>query len=85
METNQGCGIKLCLKQSLHTIARFAVQRMYKKRFRLKIEKSNKKYKITADKKRREKLFEEEDMMMVYLSREIIPSERVPTEQLYQD
>jgi len=35
----------------------------------LKIEKFNKKSKVTADKKRREKLFEEEDLMMVYLSR----------------
>ena len=30
-------------------------------------DKSNKKYKATADKKRREKLFEEKDMIMVYL------------------
>ena len=48
------------------------------------MEKSNKKYNATADKKRKEKLFEEEDMMM-HLSREIIPAERVPTEQIYQD
>ena len=41
---------------------------------RLKIEKSNKKYRVTDDKKRREKLFEEEDMMMVYLRREKIPT-----------
>jgi len=34
---------------------------------RLKIEKFNKKYRAIADKKRQEKLFEEEDMMMVYL------------------
>ena len=31
-----------------------------------KFDKSNKKYKATADKKRREKLFEDKDMMMVY-------------------
>ena len=48
------------------------------------MEKSNKKYKAAADKKRLEKLFEEEDMM-IHLSREIIATERVPTEQLYQD
>jgi len=48
-------------------------------------DKSNKKYKATADKKRHEELFEEEDMMIVYLSRGIILTERVPTEPLYQD
>ena len=32
-------------------------------------DKSNKKYKATADKKRRKKLFEDKDMMMVYLRR----------------
>jgi len=36
-----------------------------------KLEKSNAKYKIATDKKRREKVFEEGDMMMVYLRREI--------------
>jgi len=36
----------------------------------LKLEKSNAKCKKTADKKRPEKVFEEEDMMMVYLRRE---------------
>jgi len=49
------------------------------------VEKSNKKYKTTADKKRREKLYEEEDMMKVYLRRERTLVERVPTEQLYPD
>jgi len=38
----------------------------------LKVEKFNKKYKVTADKKRREKLFEEEDTMIIYLRREKI-------------
>ena len=38
----------------------------------MKIEKSNKKYKIAAEIKRRKQLFEEEDMMMVYLRRERI-------------
>ena len=37
---------------------------------RLKLEKSNSKYKATSDKKRREKTFEEGDMIMVYLRRE---------------
>jgi len=49
---------------------------------RLKIEKFNKKYKTAADKKRREKLFEKEDMMIVYLRREKISTKRVPTKQL---
>ena len=49
------------------------------------MEKSNKKYKAAADKKRGEKLFKEEDMMMVYLRREKILVERVPTEQPYPD
>ena len=40
----------------------------------LKIEKTNKKYKAATDKKRREKLFEEEDMMTVYLRRDRIPT-----------
>ena len=35
-----------------------------------KLEKSNAKYKIATDKKRREKVFEEGDMMMVFLRRE---------------
>ena len=48
------------------------------------LRKSNKKYKTTADKKRREKFFEE-DMMKVYLRRERISAERIPTEQLYPD
>jgi len=39
---------------------------------RLKIEKSNKNYKATTDNKMREKLFEEKDMMMVYLRKERI-------------
>ena len=34
---------------------------------RLKLEKSNARYKATADKKRRENVFEEGDMIMVYL------------------
>ena len=37
-------------------------------------DKANKKYKVTADKKRREKLFEEKDMVMVYLRKERIPT-----------
>ena len=41
------------------------------------MEKSNKKYKEPADKKRREKLFEE-DMMMVYIRREEISGEKSP-------
>ena len=47
------------------------------------VEKFKKKYKTAVDKKRREKLFEEEDMMKVYLMRERILAERVSTEQLY--
>ena len=47
------------------------------------VKKSNKKYKVVADKKRQEKLFEEEVMMMAYLSKEIISAERVPIKQLY--
>ena len=38
----------------------------------LKLEKSNAKYKVTADKKRREQLFEEGDIVMMYLRRERI-------------
>jgi len=34
---------------------------------RLKLEKSNAKYKKTADKKKREKVFKERDVVMVYL------------------
>ena len=40
---------------------------------RLKLEKSNIKYKTTTDKKRREKVFEEGDIVMMYLRRERIP------------
>jgi len=49
------------------------------------LEKSNDKYKAAADKKKREKLFEEADMIKVYLKRERISYERVTTEQLYSD
>ena len=45
------------------------VQKMVK----LKLEKSNAKYKAAAD-KRREKVFEEGDMVTVYLRRERIPA-----------
>ena len=38
------------------------------------VENSNKKYKTAADKKRQEKLFEEEDVMMIYLRKERIPT-----------
>ena len=41
------------------------------------VKKSNK-YKPAADKKRREKHFEEEDMMMLYLRRERISKEFQP-------
>ena len=36
------------------------------------VEKSNKKYKITANKKRREDLLEEEDMMKLYWRRKYL-------------
>ena len=52
---------------------------------KLKIEKANKKYKATTDKKRREKHFEKDNMMTIYLCREIIPAVRVPTKQLHPD
>jgi len=39
---------------------------------RLKLEKSNARYKAATDKKRREKVFEEGDMIMVYLRKERI-------------
>jgi len=41
---------------------------------RTRMEKSNVKYKATADKRRREKVFEEGDMVMVYLRKEKIPA-----------
>jgi len=40
----------------------------------VEFDKFNKKYKATADKKRRAKFFEEKDMMMVYLRRGKIPT-----------
>jgi len=40
----------------------------------LKNEKTNKKYKATTDKKRRDKLFEKEDTVMPYLRRERTPT-----------
>ena len=44
------------------------------------VEKYNKKCKAAGDKKRRENFFKKEDKIMVYLSRKIIPGERVSTE-----
>ena len=44
------------------------------KEVRTRLEKSNVKYKATADKKRREKIFEERDMVMVYLRKQRIPA-----------
>ena len=46
--------------------------KVLKKNVRLKLEKTNAKYKATVYKKRREKLFEEGDIVMVYLRRERI-------------
>jgi len=40
-----------------------------KEKARLKLEKTNAKYKVITNKKRHEKLFEEGDMVMVYLRR----------------
>jgi len=40
----------------------------------LKLEKSNAQYKAAINKKRREKVFKERDMVMVYLRRERIPA-----------
>ena len=37
------------------------------KEIRIRLKKSNTRYKATADKKRREKVFEKGDMMIVYL------------------
>ena len=44
------------------------------KEVRTRLEKSNVRYKATADKRRREKVFEEGDMVMVYFMKEKIPS-----------
>ena len=41
---------------------------------RLKLEKFNVRYKAASDKKRRENVFEEGDMIMVYLRKERIPA-----------
>ena len=43
-----------------------------KEKVQLKLEKTNAEYKVTAEKKRREKLFEEGDMVIVYLRRKTI-------------
>ena len=42
--------------------------------FQLKLEKFNARYKAAVDKKMREKVFKEGDMMMVYLIKEGIPT-----------
>ena len=47
------------------------------------VEKSNKKYKATTDKKKLGEFFEKEDMKIVYLGRERISTERVSTRKLY--
>ena len=44
------------------------------KEIQMRLEKSNARYKAAADKKRREKVFEEGDMVMVYLRKERIPT-----------
>ena len=44
------------------------------KSIQLKLEESNARYKVATDKKRREKIFKEGDMMMVYLRRERSPA-----------
>jgi len=43
------------------------------KKVRIRLEKSNARYKGTTDKKRREKMFKEGDMVMVYLRKGRIP------------
>jgi len=45
-----------------------------KEKVQLKLEKTNAKNKVVADKKKREKLYEEGDTVMVYLRRERIPT-----------
>ena len=44
------------------------------KEVRTRLEKSNARYKVTADKRRRENVFEEGDMVMIYLRKERIPT-----------
>ena len=72
-EADQDHGIKRCLKQSLR-ITTVRDSNDIQEEFKWKIEKTNKKYKATAEKKRREKLFEKEDTVMVYLRRERTPT-----------
>ena len=45
------------------------------KEVRARLEKSNARYKAAADKRKREKIFEERDMIMVYLRKERIHDE----------
>ena len=84
VKTNQECGIRPYAKLIQQRGSRFNRISSYTKESRF-CEKYNKKYKITADKKRQKEFFEEENMMMVYLMRERILAESVPTKQLYPD
>ena len=68
IEANQDFGTTLFPKKSLHTTTWIMVQNGVPhtlKEIDL-VEKSNKKHKAVVDKKRREKLFKEEDMIIVY-------------------
>ena len=51
----------------------------------MKLEKINAKYKVTADKKRREILFEERDMVLSKMFNMADLYEHHPTKQLYPD
>ena len=47
---------------------------MFKKKLRERLEKSNARYKAAVDKRRREKVFKEGDMVMIYLRKVRIPA-----------
>jgi len=67
---------KLPIGEKFSSIASAIVEQTIdvQKEVRTRLEKSNVKYKATADKRRREKVFEEGDMVMVYLRKEKIPA-----------
>ena len=62
---------KLAIGENFSSVASSLAEQILdvQEEVRLKLEKSNARYKITTDKKRRENVFKEGDMVMVYLEK----------------
>jgi len=67
---------KLAIGENFSSVASSLAEQILdvQEEVRLKLKKFNARYKVAADKKRREKVLEEGDMVMIYLKKERIPA-----------